>query len=132
MSTYSGPREGECSEHPVPLGWLDQMMEDGNLPRDLKVWRVDGGKAWVSLGQEIKAEIKAELNQGREEEGCPGEHERLSWPRAVCALGTASRWRETVTKPLLLDKTSDGGATVHSMYSREAQSCGQAGENIDS
>ena len=61
MSTYSGPREGECSEHPVPLGWLDQMMEDGNLPRDLKVWRVDGGKAWVSLGQEIKAEIKAEL-----------------------------------------------------------------------
>ena len=25
------------------------------------VWRVDGGKAWVSLGQEIKAEIKAEL-----------------------------------------------------------------------
>ena len=61
MSTYSGPREGECSEHPVPLGWLDQMMEDGHLPRDLKVWRVDGGKAWVSLGQEIKAEIKAEL-----------------------------------------------------------------------
>ena len=61
MSTYSGPREGECSEHPVPLGWLDQMMEDGHMPRDLKVWRVDGGKAWVSLGQEIKAEIKAEL-----------------------------------------------------------------------
>ena len=36
-------------------------MEDGNLPRDLKVWRVDGSKAWVSLGQEIKAEIKVEL-----------------------------------------------------------------------
>ena len=61
MSTYSGPREGECSERPVPLGWLDQMMEDGHLPRDLKVWRVDGGKAWVSLGQEIKTEIKAEI-----------------------------------------------------------------------
>jgi Ca2+-dependent lipid-binding protein len=67
MSTFSGPREGECSERPVPLGWLDQMMEDGHLPRDLKVWRVDGGKAWVSLGQEIKAEIKAELKAQKNE-----------------------------------------------------------------
>jgi hypothetical protein len=61
MTTYSGPREGECSDHPVPLGWLDQMVEDGHLPRDMKVWRVEGGKAWVALGHEIKAEIKAEL-----------------------------------------------------------------------
>ena len=36
-------------------------MEDGHLPRDLKVWKVEGGKAWVALGPEIKAEIKAEL-----------------------------------------------------------------------
>jgi hypothetical protein len=42
------------------------MMEDGHLPRDLKVWRVDGGKAWVSLGQEIKAELKAEKNEAAE------------------------------------------------------------------
>lgn len=42
------------------LGWLDQMVEDGHLPRDMKVWRVEGGKAWVALGHEIKAEIKAE------------------------------------------------------------------------
>ena len=61
LSTYTGPREGECSDHPVPLGWLDQMVEEGHLPRDIKVWRVEGGKAWVALGQEIKAEIKAEL-----------------------------------------------------------------------
>ena len=61
ISTYSGPREGECSDHPVPLGWLDQMVEGGHLPRDLMVWRIDGGKAWVALGQEIKAEVKAEL-----------------------------------------------------------------------
>ena len=60
LSTYSGPREGVCSDHPVPLGWLDQMVEEGHMPRDIKVWRAEGGKAWVALGQEIKAEIKAE------------------------------------------------------------------------
>ena len=60
MTTYAGPRAGECSDHPAPLGWLDQMVEDGQLPRDMKVWRVEGGKAWVALGQEISQVIKAE------------------------------------------------------------------------
>ena len=60
LTTYSGPRAGECSDHPAPLGWLDQMVEEGHLPRDLKVWRVEGGKAWVALGQEINQVVKAE------------------------------------------------------------------------
>ena len=60
MTTHAGPRAGQCSDHPVSLGWLDQMMEEGHLPRDLKVWRVDGGKAWVGLGQELSQVLKAE------------------------------------------------------------------------
>jgi len=60
MTTYTGPRAGECSDHTAALGWLQQMVEEGHLPRDIKVWRVDGGKAWAALGSEISQALKAE------------------------------------------------------------------------
>ena len=65
MTTYAGPREGECSEHPVSLGWLDQMMEEGHLPRDLKVWCVEGGTSWVTLGSEVDKVKRAERDAER-------------------------------------------------------------------
>ena len=60
MTTHAGPRAGKCSNHPVSLGWLDQMMEEGHLPRDLKVWRVEGGEAWVTLSGEISQVLNEE------------------------------------------------------------------------
>ena len=73
MTTWAGPREGECSEHPVSLGWLHQMAEEGHLPRDIKVWCVEGGTAWVTLGSEMnkvkQAEKKAAKGSASDEAG---------------------------------------------------------------
>ena len=60
LLTFAGPRAGELSDHPVSLGWLHQMVEEGHLPRDLKVCRVEGGKTWVAIGHEISQVLKSE------------------------------------------------------------------------
>ena len=65
MTTWAGPREGECSDHPVSFGWLYQMVEEGQLPRDLKVSCVEGGTAWVRLGSEINKVHQAERNAAK-------------------------------------------------------------------
>ena len=65
MITFDGPRAGQCSERPVPLGWLQQALERGQMPREVKVWAVEGGTAWVGLGQELDRKLKAEKAAAR-------------------------------------------------------------------
>ena len=59
MITVDGPRAGACSERPVSLGWLQQAVEQGQMPRDAKVWAVEGGNAWVRLGKELDRYVTA-------------------------------------------------------------------------
>ena len=59
MITVDGPRAGACTERPVSLGWLQQAVEQRQMPRDAKVWAVEGGKAWVRLGKELDRYVTA-------------------------------------------------------------------------
>jgi len=41
------------------------MVEEGQLPRDLKVWCVEGGTAWVRLRSEINKVHQAERDAAK-------------------------------------------------------------------
>ena len=63
MITVDGPRAGECSDQPVSLGWLQQAVEMGQLPREVKVWAVEGGTSWVILRKVLDKVLRAETTE---------------------------------------------------------------------
>ena len=119
MSTYSGPREGECSEHPVPLGWLDQMMEDGHLPRDLKVWYIrhevvaDEGVTHFFVENHLVEGARSEFVQNG------GQWHKVGWDEAEKYRGRG--WR-SVNEPHGVN--SDGlGPARCAAFARDQEVC---------